>query len=168
MAVRQFQQLTFTPTAQTDQVLTGSWMALKGGSATDVIKFREIYEYGQAAASAINAMCLALSSTLAITPTALALPNSDGFLSRTSPAYSTGPTAFIAAATAPNRSPATTLPRLQCGFNAFGGIVRVQFGPDCEWVTLGSATTSASETVLSAQNTGTAGAMGAHITYEML
>lgn len=168
MSKRIFQQSTWTPTAQADGVLTGVFAALKGGSATDIIQIMEIYEGGQAGASSVNAMVLARSSTLGITPTALALPNSDAFMNANSPALSTGPTAFVAAATAPNRSPAVTIARLGLTFNAFGGIVRWVAAPGEEWTSVGSATTSNSETVLSAQNVGTAGLMGSHIIYEVL
>src|SRR5258707_210462 len=110
MSKRLFQQSTFTPTQQADQVLTGSWMAIKAGSTTDILKIGKIVLAGQAASSAINAMCLARSSTLAVGPSALALPNSDGPVNIAATAVSTVPTAFVAVATtAPNRSPAVTL-----------------------------------------------------------
>lgn len=168
MAKRIFQQATWTPTAQVDQVLTGAWMALKGGSTSDILQIMEIYEGGQAGASSVNAMILARSSTLAITPTALALPNSDAPMNSNSTALSTVPVAFVAAATAPNRSPAVTVARLGLTFNAFGGIVRWVAAPGEEWSSVGSATTSVSETVLSQQNVGTGGLMGSHFIYEVL
>lgn len=170
MSKRIFQQATFTPTAQADGVLTGSWMALKAGSATDILKIGKILLAGQASSSSVNAMCLARSSTLGITPTALALPNSDAPANIAATAVSTAPVAFIAAATAPNRSAAVTVARLNLTFNSFGGIIQWQTNPGSEeeWVSVGSATTSNSETVLSSANTGTAGAIGANIFYEVL
>lgn len=170
MSKRIFQQSTFTPTQQADGVLTGSWMALKGGSATDILKIGKIILAGQAATSAINAMCLASSSTLAITPTALALPNSDGPANRNATAPTTAPVAFVAAATAPNRSPAVTVSRLNLVFNAFGGIMTWQTNPGSEeeWTSIGSTTTSNSESVLSAYNVGAPGAMSGEFFYEAL
>lgn len=170
MSKRIFQQSTFTPTQQADGVLTGSWMALKAGSATDILKIGKIVLAGQAASSAINAMCLARSSTLAITPTALALPNSDGSANAAATAVSTAPVAFVAAATAPNRSPAVTIPRLNLVFNAFGGIMTWQTNPGSEeeWTSVGTATTSNSESVLSAYNVGAPGAMSGEFFYEVL
>lgn len=170
MSKRIFQQSTFTPTQQADGVLTGSWMALKGGAATDILKIGKIVLSGQSATSAINAMCLARSSTLAITPTALALPNSDGSANANAAAMSTVPVAFVAAATAPNRSPVVTIPRLNLVFNAFGGIFIWQTNPGSEeeWTSVGNATTSNSESVLSAYNVGAPGAMSGEFFYEVL
>lgn len=170
MSKRLFQQSTFTPTQQADQVLTGSWMALKAGSATDILKIGKIILAGQAASSAINAMCLARSSALGITPTALALPNSDAPVNIAATAVSTAPVASVAAATAPNRSPAVTVARLNLVFNAFGGIMTWQTNPGSEeeWTSVGVATTSNSESVLSAYNVGAPGAMSGEFFYEVL
>ena len=170
MSKRLFQQSTFTPTQQVDQVLTGSWMAIKAGSATDILKIGKIILAGQAASASINAMCLARSSTLAITPTALALPNSDSTVNVAATAAATLPVAFVAAATAPNRSPAVTVARLNLVFNAFGGIMTWQTNPGSEeeWVSVGTATTSNSESVLSAYNVGAPGAMSGEFFYEVL
>jgi hypothetical protein len=170
MSKRIFQQSTFTPTQQADGVLTGSWMAIKGGATTDILKIGKIILAGQASTSAINAMCLASSSTLAITPTALALPNSDGPANRNATSPTTAPTAFVAAATAPNRSPAVTVSRLNLVFNAFGGIMTWQTNPGSEeeWTSVGSTTTSNSESVLSAYNVGAPGAMSGEFFYEVL
>lgn len=171
MSKRLFQVSTFTPTAQADGVLSaGTFAALKAGSATDILKIGKVLLMGQASSSAVTATCLARSSTLAITPTALALPNSDGPANIAATAVTTVPVAMVAAATAPNRSPAVTIPRLNLTFNAFGGIIQWQTNPGSEeeWVSVGTATTSNSETVLSSANTGAAGAIGANIFYEVL
>jgi len=170
MSKRIFQQSTFTPTQQADGILTGSWMAIKPGSASDIMKIGKIVLGGQASTSAINAMCMARSSALAVTPTALALPNSDGPANTNATAVTTAPVAFVAAATAPNRSPAVTVARLNLVFNAFGGILTWQTNPGSEeeWTSVGNATTSQSESVLSAYNVGTPGAMSGEFFYEIL
>jgi len=118
----------------------------------------------------VTATMLARSSTLAVTPTALALPNSDGPANIAATAPATGPTPFVAAGTAPNRSPAVTVARLNLSFNAFGGIIQWQTNPGSEeeWVAVGNATTSNSETVLSSANVGAAGLIGADWFYEVL
>jgi hypothetical protein len=76
----------------------------------------------------------------------------------------------VAAGTKPNRSPAVSIARLNLSFNAFGGIIQWQTNPGSEeeWVAVGNATTSNSETVLSSQNVGTAGLIGADWFYEVL
>jgi hypothetical protein len=171
MSKRIFQVSTFTPTAQADGVLSaGTFAALKAGSATDILKIGKVLLMGQASSSAVTATCLARSSTLAITPTALALPNSDAPVNIAATAVSTAPVAMVAAATPPNRSPAVSIARLNLTFNAFGGIIQWQTNPGSEeeWVSVGVATTSNSETVLSSVNVGTAGAIGANIFYEVL
>src|SRR5882757_3393057 len=171
MSKRLFQVSSFTPAQQADGVLAaGSFAALKAGSATDILKIGKMLLEGQASSSAVTATCLARSSTLGITPTALALPNTDGPANIAATAVTTVPVCFVAAATAPNRSPAVTIPRLNLTFNAFGGIIQWQTNPGSEeeWVSVGTATTSNSETVLSSANVGTAGLIGANFFYEVL
>jgi hypothetical protein len=165
MAKRVFQVTTWTPTAQADGVLTGSFQALVPGTATQILNVIELYEGGQAGASSVNAMTWARSSTLGITPTALSTPNSDGPMHGATAPLAAVPVSYVAAATAPNRSPAATIARLNLTFNSFGGIVRWVAAPGEEWSEVGTAV-NVSESVLSAQNTGTAGAMGSHVVYE--
>lgn len=171
MSKRLFQVSSFTPTAQADGVLAaGSFAALKPGASTDIMKIGKVLLEGQASSSAVTATCLARSSTLGATPTALALPNSDGFVNIAAAAMTSAPVAYVAATTAPTRSPAVSVARLNLTFNAFGGIIQWQTNPGSEeeWVAVGNATTSNSETVLSSANTGTAGAIGSNIFYEVL
>lgn len=171
MSKRIFQQATWTPTQQVDQAITGSYMAIKPGTATDIMKIGKIVLAGQAASSAINAMCLARSSALGTGITTLALPNSDGFVNTNATPMGTVPVAYVAAATTnPNRSSAVTVARLNLVFNAFGGIMTWQTNPGSEeeWTSFGNATTSQSESVLSAYNVGAPGAMSGEFFYEIL
>ncbi len=180
MAKRVASLATFTPTAQADGTLTSSTYFAGGGysgtaSSIDIMSMSDIVQSGQATSSAFNAMCLTRSSTNGATPTALALPNSDGFVKTGSPAYANVPTWFWAATTNSARAPATTIARLQLGFNAFGGTLRMAFAPGNEWQSVGAAGTangvnSQSENIFSCQNSGstTSGAQSISITYEML
>jgi hypothetical protein len=172
MSKRIFQVNSFTPANQADGVLSaGSYAAIKPGSATDIMKIGKMLLQGQATTSAVTATMLARSSTLGITPTALALPNSDGPANIAAVAVSTPSTAYVAAGTNPNRSPAVTIARLNLSFNAFGGIIQWQTNPGSEeeWVMVGNATTSNSETVLSSAAAPTgAGLIGADWFYETL
>jgi hypothetical protein len=180
MAKRVMSVATFTPTAQADGTLTGSTYLVMGGasgtaSSIDILSMSDIVQSGQATSSAFNAMCLTRTSTLGITPTALALPNSDGFIKTGSPAYSTNPTHYVVAATNAARAPAATIARLQLGFNAFGGTLRTAFAPGNEWVSVGASgstngVVNQSENIFSAQNSGgtTSGAQSLSVTYEML
>ena len=171
MSKRSFHVSTFTPTGQADGVLTaGTFAALKPGSATDILKIGKIKITGQATNSAVTATVLARSSTLAITPTALALPNTDGPVNPAATPVTTAPVAMIAATTPPNRSPAVTVLRLGLGLNAFGGIVQWQTNPGSEeeWWAIGNATTSNSESVLSSENISGAGPIAADFFYEVM
>ena len=175
MAKRVASLATFTPTAQADGVLTAStYIGMGGGAAADFMSISDIVQSGQATSSAFNAMCIARSSTLSATPTALALPDSDGWSRQGATNYGTNPTVFKAATTNPNRSPAATIARLQLGFNAFGGTFRLGLAPGNEWQSLGAAgatgVANQSENVFSAHNAGgtTSGPQSISVTYEML
>lgn len=159
------QVVTWTPTAQADGVLTGAFHALVPGGTTQFLNVMEIYMGGQAGASSVNAMTWARSSTLGITPTTLAVPNSQGPMSPFTAALAVVPVTYVAASTAPNRSPAVTVARLNLSFNAFGGIVRWVAAPGEEWGLYGTAV-NVSETVLSQQNVGTGGLMGSDVIFE--
>lgn len=171
MSKRIFQVSSFTPTQQADGALTaGTWAALRPGSSTDILKIGKMLLQGQASSSAVTATMLARSSVIAATPTALALPNSDGPVNIAATAVSTAPVAAVASGTAPTRAAAVTVARLNLSFNAFGGIIQWQTNPGSEeeWVAVGNATTSNSETLLSSANVGAAGLIGADWFYEVL
>jgi hypothetical protein len=168
MTKRIFSVPSFTPTATADGVLTGStYMAIKGGSSTMQVTILEVYQAGQASASAYNATCLAYASTLETTPTTLALPATVGYVNPNAGALSTTEVVFTTASTQPTRSPVYTYPRMRLGFNAFGGIVRWVAAPSEEWVQYGNAA-NGGETLLSSENYGTAGAQAANIIYEVV
>ena len=77
MAKRTFVAVTYTPTATADTsaLANGTYQALRGGSSTQLLNIVEIYMGGQApSVSSPCIMLFARSSTIATTPTALALP----------------------------------------------------------------------------------------------
>src|SRR5258708_39730776 len=107
MSKRLFQVSSFTPAQQADGVLAAaSYAALKAGSATDILKIGKVLLEGQASSSAVTATMLARSSTQGATITALALPNTDGYVNIAATAATTLPTAYVAATTNPTRSAA--------------------------------------------------------------
>ena len=169
MAKRVFHQVTFTPTATADNsaLANTTYMAVGAGSATQSINILEIYEYGQAATSAVNLMQFARDLVLGATPTALSAPNGDGPMYGATAALAAPPLTFVAAATGPSRTNTAATARLNVGFNAAGGIVRWKPAPGEEWNITGQ-TVSISESSLSAYTGGNVGAMGAHIIYEPL
>jgi hypothetical protein len=160
---------TFTPTATGDTTGfgAGTYMAIGAGSATQMINVMEIYEAGLNSASAINQMTFARDSTLAVTPTALSSPNTNGPLNPNTAALAAAQTAFVAASTEPQRSSSIAAARLNLSFNSFGGIVRWVAAPGEEWMIYGTALgpPPSGESSLSSP-AGSAGAMSAHIIYE--
>jgi hypothetical protein len=83
MAKRTFQQATWSPAAiaDTTALATAQFMSLGAANATQLLKVIEIYIGGKASASTIEILQFARDSTLVVSPTALAAPNSDGPIS---------------------------------------------------------------------------------------
>jgi hypothetical protein len=167
MAKRVFNATTFTPTATADNsaLANSTYMAIGAGSATQTLNVIEIYEGGQATASAVNIMVFARDLVLGSIPTALATPNSDGPMNTGTAALAAPPVTYVAAGTGPSRITAATNAKLNLSFNAFGGIVRWVAAPGEEW-TITGVSTSVSESSLSAFTGGSVGLMGGHIVYE--
>ncbi len=169
MTKRIFSNPSYTPTATADGLLTAStYLGVKGGSATMQVTFLEVYQAGQASASAYNATCLAYASTIETTPTALALPVTTGYVNPNGATLGTAEVAFITAATQPTRSAVTSVARMRLGFNSFGGIVRWVAAPSEEWVQFGNTAASFGETLVSSENYGTAGAQATNLIYEVV
>ena len=80
-------------------------------------------------------------------------------------ALATSAVVYMSCATGPLRSTAATNSRLNLSVNAFGGIVRWVAYPGEEWGILGTAQFAGS--MLSAFNSGTPGAIGSHLVYEV-
>ena len=168
MAKRLFHATSFTPTATADttNLANASYMALQGGSSTQLINLLEVLINGQATTSAPTFLQVARDSTVGATPTALAAPNGDGPMHPSSAALAAPPVAFVAAGTAPQRSAAIAQGRLELGLNAFGGIMKWNpYTPDMAFSILGN-TASLGELSLSAFTGGTVGAVSAHMIYE--
>ena len=166
MAKRNFNQLNWTPGATADgSTLAAGFMALQGGSSTQLIDILEVMVEGMASASAATPLVLAYDSTLGVTPTALATPNADGPLNPATAALAAPPKSYVAAATNPTRSNSTSSPKVSLGINAFGGIVRWNAAPTQQISILGNST-STGELSLSCFTGGSPGAVQSHILYE--
>lgn len=167
MAKRSFSAPNYTPTATGDAsaLAGGTYQAIQGGSATQVLRVPEVMASGMAGASAPTILQFARASNVGAAITALAAPNSDGPLHPLTAALAAAPITFTAATTGPQRSAATTDPRLDMSINAFGGIKRWVAAPDEEWWIFGNAA-SAGMSLLSAYSGGTAGVLNSHIVYE--
>lgn len=157
---------TFTTSAiaDTTNITTQTFVAVQGGSGTQVNKVKEVYVGGQATASAPQYLLLARDSTVfaGATSNGVRLAALNG--STTAP----GTLALaqnVGSTTLPQRS--ATLSLLNLTFNAFGGIVRWVAAPDDEISVVGN-TASLGEVSLSGFTGTTAGLVGAHIIFETL
>jgi hypothetical protein len=167
MAKRVFEAVNWNATALADTTAATSstYMAIKGGSGTQMIDVQEILISGFAGASAPAILQMARCSTIETTPTALAAPNSDGPMHPSTAALAAAPVTFVAAAAGPQRSATTSDARLNLGLNAFGGIIKWNSSFTAPWTLLGN-TASLGESMLSAFTGTTTGAVSAHIIYE--
>lgn len=167
MAKRIFQASNFTPTATADTTAhaNATYLALRGGSTTQLIDLLEVMVSGLANASSPTILQVARTSTIATTPTALAAPNSDGPAHPSTAALAAPPVSFVASAAGPQRSALTTDARLNVNINAFGGVARWLAQQGAQWSLLGNVA-GFGESILSAFTGGTVGAVSAHMMYE--
>ena len=172
MAKRLFHATNWTPTATADatNLVNNTYMALQGGTTTQLINILEVMINGQATTSAPTMLQLARDSTVCASTGlgVLAAPNGDGPMHPSTAALAAPPSPNVAVATPPQRSNATSQGRLELGLNAFGGIMKWNpYTPDMAFSILGNAA-SLGEVSLSAFTGGTVGNISAHIIYEPL
>lgn len=170
MAKRIFSTKNWIPTATADTAAhaNATYMALKGGSTTQMLKVSEVMASGMVpSTSSPTFLELCLTSTIETTPTALAAPTSDGPMHISTAALAAPPVALVASAAGPQRAASTAFPRLQVGVNAWGGILRWTSMHEEEFVILGNVA-NGGEAILSAFTGGTPGAINSHIVYEPL
>jgi hypothetical protein len=156
--------VTPTATADTTNLANTTYAGiLQGGNTTMRLNIAEVYLGGEASASSSpTLMVLARDSTVGATVVAGTTRNALLDASGTAPA--TTAVTGNSATTLPQRS--ATLHLLHLSFNAYGGIVRWVARPGEEPSVVGN-TASLGEVSLSAFTGGTAGALSAHILYEV-
>lgn len=155
-----------TGTAANTLLTTSQYLALKGGSSTQMIDVLEILISGFAGSSAPALFELARVQTVETTPTALTVATgTDGPAHPSTAALAAPPVSFIAASTQPTTSNATTDTSLGLGLNLFGGIIRWVAAPTAQWSQLGN-TAGLGESILYAFSGSTSGTFSAHIQYE--
>lgn len=159
--------LTYTASAAGSAAASSTFMALKGGNASQTIDVLEVMISGKATASTVAGMELNRSSTVGTTPTALAAPHSDGPSHPATAALVSVPVSYVAAATGPIPSNTVTDARLNLALNLFGGIVRWNAAPTQQWTIVGN-TAPGGESVLWNSSTagGSSGLADAHLIYE--
>jgi hypothetical protein len=151
---------------------TPQWMAVKGGSATQIIDVLEVLISGMASQSTLGGFLLARATTLetAAGGSALAYPATDGGENPNITALVSGSTVIVftaASTTSPTVNGVSTNAELNLSLNLFGGIIRWNAAPTQQWWIIGNATTTG-ESVLynSTSAAGATGLANAHIIYE--
>jgi hypothetical protein len=175
MAKRLFttENVTFTATANGSPIgtpTTPSWMAVKGGSGTQIIDILEILISGMNTSSVVAAMTFTRVTALesAAGGSALAAPNADGLMNPSGTALSSTVVVFVAATTTgPTPSNVTTDAKLNLSLNTFGGILRWNAAPTQQWWVVGNTTTTG-ESILynNSSGGGSTCLANAHIMYE--
>src|SRR5690349_21382653 len=114
----------FTPVAVLDAAnfTNQGYMAIQGGSSTQVIQISEIEVSGLANSGAPTPLVFGRDSTVGATLTALTTAESDGPMDPASAALAAPAQPFTQSTTKPQRSASST--KLSCGINANGGLSR--------------------------------------------
>jgi hypothetical protein len=165
MALWTASKQNWTPVAVADSTAftDNGYLALQGGSATQLLEVIEVYMGGLAAAAAPSQMLFAIDTIVGAT----ALSGGQNKASHPSTAaLAAPPLVFSVSTTKPTRS---TTPNLVLPFNAQGGVVRWKVNRGAGegiWL-LGNAATGG-ELSLSHGASGTPGLIGAHFIYEPL
>lgn len=154
-------------TADGSSLTASTYMALQGGTTTQMSFIDEIYMGGQAAATAPLIMLLGHDSTVVATPTALSTPNSNGPTHPSAGVLTAPAVGAVTGATQAIRSNSVSLGKKNFTFNAFGGIVRANYANTQDRFGILGNTASLGELSLSSFTGSTAAsAIGAHIIYE--
>lgn len=162
-----FKSSGWTPVAVADTTnfTNLGFMAIQGGSATQVIQISEVYASGQATSSSPTNLQFSRDSTVGVTLTALSTGESNAALDPAVAALAAPAVGFTqASGTVPKRS--ATLGLAYMGFNAFGGLSRWQAYDEKDMFKMLGNAASFGEVSLSCFSGGTPGAVGAHIIYE--
>lgn len=172
MTIYAFAVGTITPgagTADGSSLTTLTYMALQGGTSTQVNFVEEIYMGGQAASTAPLIMLLGRDSTVVGTPSALTTPNTNGPVNASAGVLTAPAVGAITGSVQAIRSNSISFPKKNFTFNAFGGIVRANYANTQDRFGILGNTASLGELSLSSFTGSTASAaIGAHILYETM
>lgn len=172
MSVYMFAVGTITPgagTADANALTASTYMALAGGTTTQMSFVEEIYMGGLATSTAPLIMLLGRNSTVVATPTTLATPNSNGPTHPSAGVLTAPAVGAITGGTQPQRSNSVSLGKKNFAFNAYGGMVRVNYANTLDRFGILGSAASLGEMSLSSFTGSTVGAaIGAHLLYETL
>jgi hypothetical protein len=166
MGVRTFAVAGFTTdaVADTSDLTDNKFMAVKGGSSTQLTKIKEVRGAGlESSTSAPQKLLLSRDSTVGTSPTALSTGESDEEDNPSTSVLSSPVVTYTAAGSTQPQRAKKYLANL--AFNALGGIFRERFPFGEEPCILGN-TADDGEVSLSGFTGTTAGLVGAHIKYE--
>jgi hypothetical protein len=159
---------TGTGIADATNLVTLQYMALQGGTSTQVNMVEEIYMGGQATASAPVIMLFARDSTVVGTPTTIVTPNSNGPVNASAGVLTAPAIGAVTGGTQPQRATSVTLGKKNFTFNLFGGIVKASYQNTADRFGILGNTASLGEVSLSAFTGSTSGLVGSHILYETM
>ena len=163
--IASYTTLTPTATADTTNLVDSTYpVAFQGGNATQRWNIVEVYLGGQAGASTPSIMLLSFDSQVGTGSLTADAALTDVVNDGSAGLLATVVKVFNKAATnKPQRDVARHLANLS--FNAFGGVVRLNWPLDQQFVAVGNAA-SFGEMSLSAFTGGTTGLQGTHVIYE--
>ena len=163
--ITSYTTLTPTATADTTNLVDSTYqIAYQGANTTQRWNIVEVYLGGQAGASSPSIMLLSFDSQVATGSLTADAAQTDTVSDGSAGTLTNALKVFNKAATnKPQRDVARHLANLS--FNAFGGVVRLNWPLDQQFVGVGN-TASFGEMSLSAFTGGTTGLMGCHIIYE--
>jgi hypothetical protein len=166
MAKRIFSSENFTPVAvaDTSSFTNQGYMALQGGSSTQVSQISEVAAFGVGAAAAATPLVFGRDSTVGATLTALTTGESDGPFDPATAALAAPVNPFTQSTTKPQRSASAA--KIMMGVNAFGGVTRWQAYDEKDMIKMLGNTASLGELSLSCYTGGSPGPVSAHIIYE--
>lgn len=172
MSTFMFAVASVTPgagTADGSSLTASTYLALQGGTSTQVNFIDEVYMGGQATATAPLIMLLGRDSTVVGTPTALSAPNSNGLTNASGGVLTAPAVGAITGSVQAIRSNSVSLGKMTYTFNAQGGIVRANYANTSDRFGILGNTASLGEASLSSFTGSTAGqAISAHLIYETM
>jgi hypothetical protein len=160
---------TGTGLADNVSLVTLQYMALLGGTATQMNFVEEVMIEGLATAAAPGIMVLARNSTVSVGATTLVTPNANGPTHPSAGVLTAVAVGSVTVATTfPVRSNSVTSPKKVFSFNFFGGIISKNYANTQDRFGILGNTASLGELSLSAFTGTTSSLVSSHILYETL
>ena len=157
---------TGTGTADNASLTTLQYMALQGGTSTQVNALDEVYIGGQAGSSSPVLFLLGRDSTVVGTPTALSTPNSNGPTGASAGVLTNAAVGAITGGTQAIRSNSVSLGKMTFTINTYAGAMRCNYANTQDRFQILGNTASLGEMSLSAFTGSTSSSVSSHFIYE--